>query len=432
MSADILIIGGGPAGLACAGRLAAGGNDFQIRLLEKKSRPGGRMCSYEIEEFSFPVDNCQHVITGSCVESLDFFNRYGGEDLFSRREGLTVAGGGRVNYVNNCRWPVPFHLAGFYKELAGISFSSLKAAMKIISLKNAPPRNYPTAGSWLKVNQPPHLNKNLWYPLIRSSLNEEPSRVALKPFKKWVFTGLLSSRQACCLYVPRFSSEVIFSGKIAARLEEEGVEIEYNKEVSRINPAAGSIRLKNGKLREADWIVSAVPPYILPRLLPEKIENSPRFRSLKNWEYSPILTVHLLVEDGDIFPPVSFLKNGFFEWAFQDPHRKDKNYLQLIKSAAHRYKDMRPGDAAEKAKNDLQEAFSAEINILASKVICEKRATISLNPAVERDRFGPRSEAGRLLLAGGWTEAGWPASLEGAVRSGRKAADLIEQNPLDG
>ncbi len=431
MSADILIVGGGPAGLACAGQLVENCG-HQVQILEKQSTVGGRFRSFELKEFPFPVDNCQHILTGSCSESLHFFHRYGGEDLFIRRDGFSIAGDGEVDYVNNSSWPVPFNLAGLYRQLAGISLDSLGAIIKLFRLKNADPNRYPTAGSWLKINQPSRLNRNLWYPLIRSALNEEPARVALEPFKKWVFTGLLSSRGASSLHVPRFCAEEIFTERIASRLEEAGVRIDCNKEVKKINPAAGTLTVSGEGQVEADRIVSAVPSHVLPQLLPEKITNSPRFRGMDGWESSPILSVHLLVEPEISFPAVSFLKDSFFEWLFHDPHQKKKGYLQLVKSAAYRYEKMSAEAAIKRAKEDLQELFSCQLDIAAARAVYEKRATVSLTPAVEKNRFGPDTDWNNLIVAGDWVQTGWPTTLESAVRSGRKAARLLLEEEGEG
>ncbi|MGM0380475.1 MAG: hydroxysqualene dehydroxylase [bacterium] len=425
MSADILIVGGGPAGLACAGDLVQQETEYRVRIFEEKKHPGGRVSSYDVGEFPFLLDNCQHIITGGCRRSLKFFHQFAGEDVFSRQDGFAVAGRGEVDYINNCSLPVPFNLVNLYAALAGFTFTTLKSAAKLLGLKFANARRYSTAGSWLKLNQSSEVNQKFWNPLIKSVFNEKPGRLAFNPFKKWIFSGLLTSRRDMCVYIPRWNSREIFSNRIVNKLKKYGVEFNFNQPVERINPRKGEVKLKNGSKYSPDKIVSTVSPRRLHRLLADKVAGSPRFRALRDWDYSPILVVHLLVEDSFSFPRLTFLQDSFYEWIFHDPHRQDDGYLQLVKSAAYQYERMNSSTAVDKALLDLEDAFSVQFNINSSRVICEKRATVSLTPSVQRERFGPGTPCKDFYLAGDWTDTGWPASLESAVDSGYRAAEAL-------
>ncbi len=423
MSADVLIAGGGTAGLSAAHRLNQAGK--KVLVIEQKKYPGGRGCSYRLPDFSFPVDNCQHIITGACRNARDFFVSLAGENIFLKQKRFSVLKNSGAVSVAIKNYPPPLHLISIFRNLFGIGPRAWGAATKLLTLNRASENKYPTAQSWLKLHQPPGFNSRFWYPMIKSALNERPSRLALSGFKKWVYSGLLNNSEAADLYIPRQPLGNIFQ-KIEEKLKIGGVEFKKGILVSEIDIQNAAVICRGGEKFQADKLITALPPAVLYSLLPESVRDKKPFVNLNSWQYSPITSLHLLLADDFEIPPVMFLGDSYFEWLFVPPHANGTNYLQFIKSASHGVKDN--NQELEEGRKLLEKICGNKVKIKKSRIITDRRATISYTPDFVRERFGPDTGYDNFYVAGDWADDSYPPTLEAAVRSGIRAAGAVSSD----
>jgi squalene-associated FAD-dependent desaturase len=420
MSVDVLILGGGAAGLSAAYRLNQAGK--KVIVIEQKKHLGGRGCSYSLPEFSFPVDNCQHIITGACRNARNFFISLAGEDVFIKQKKFSVFKNSSVVPVSIRNYPPPLHLISLFVNLFGAGPRAWGAAVRILTLNRAPENKYPTAGSWLKLHQPAGFNRRFWYPMIKSALNEHPSRLALEGFKKWVYSGLLNNPEATELYIPRQPLGKVFQ-KIEDKLKIAGVEFKKGIMVSEIDPLNAAVICRGGEKFQADKLITALPPVVLHSLLPDSISGKKPFVNLNSWKYSPITSLHLLLADDFEISPVMFLGDSYFEWMFVPPHAAGNNYLQFIKSASYSANDN--DRVLEEGQGLLEKISGNKTKIKKHRIITDRRATISHTPDFVRERFGPHTGCENFYVAGDWADNSYPATLEAAARSGIRAARAV-------
>ncbi|MFP4687560.1 MAG: FAD-dependent oxidoreductase [bacterium] len=421
MSPDVVIIGGGLSGLSAAAHLAGSGKN--VTVLEQKDRLGGRCASYNLPGLDFPVDNCQHILTGACRNALAFFGKWTKtEELFEPLSAFKILGDDSYFDVSLKNYPAPFHLSKLFFNIFGFSRSACTAAVRLLALKWADKTKYPTAGSWLKINQPADINRLFWYPMLKSALNEHPSRIALAGFKKWVYGGLLNNRHSSRIYIPRLPLGTIFE-QLEEKLKINGVKFRKKTLVTRIVPETGKVFCRNGQEYQADNLIAALPPSGLNNLLSASTAAKQPFSNLAGWNYSAISTLHLKLSECGGLPRMVFLPACYFEWFFTPVYSKDNNYVQLIKSASPGLKDKK--ELVEIGREIVSAVCRSDLAVEAASVFTDHRATISYNPEFVKTSFGPRTGLDNFFVAGDWAATGWPPTMESAVRSGILAARAV-------
>jgi zeta-carotene desaturase len=187
----------------------------------------------------------------------------------------------------------------------------------------------------------------------------------------------------------------------------EGVRVHLRSTVDRIDPASG----------EADYYISAVPFERVNALIPGLDLN------LEKFTHSPITGIHLWFDRPITDLPHASLLDRTMQWMF----RRDERYLQCVVSASRSLIGMSREEIVELAVRDLGEYFSEakRAKLERAHVIKELRATYSAVPGLEAVRPGPQTKHPNVFLAGDWTATGWPATMEGAVRSGYLAAEAV-------
>jgi squalene-associated FAD-dependent desaturase len=431
LSDDILIVGGGLAGLSTADVLNRRGHD--VTLLEKRDRLGGRASSYELDSFPLEVDNCQHVLVGSCHACLSLIERTAGKDVLEKRSSVPVLSGENGSGPGELtEWPItdhpaPFHLMSLLNRASGGLFPALRNGLRLLSLSLEDGPSDRTAADWLRRHQPSELVESLWRPLTTSALNETLERVGLDEFKKWVFTGMVNNRSAPVLYIPADSLKSLYGERVGQALVSEGVTIRRGTRVRELDPQAPSVTLDDGTELEADSVVSALTDRVLWARLPGRVRDSDPFNRIPDWEHAPIISVHLLFEGEFDLPDYALLSHSPFEWLFalRQP-AEPVTYAQCVKSAAW--------DAVDWSKERLVEEATEAIDALGpdadarieSRVIKEKNATLSMTPETARERFGPDTPFESFYVAGDWIDQEWPPTMEAAVRSGQLVASRID------
>jgi uncharacterized protein with NAD-binding domain and iron-sulfur cluster len=193
--------------------------------------------------------------------------------------------------------------------------------------------------------------------------------------------------------------------------------------------SVSSVELRDGSSLSADWYVLAVPfDRVADVLPPELVEREPYFGGVRNLTPSPITSVHLWFDRPVMNLPHAVLIDSLSQWAFDRGEvAPGEFYLQVVVSAARDLKGLGRDEIQRRVVEELGRLFPpvARAKLLRAKVVTEHTATFSAVPGVDRWRPVQASPVANLAVAGDWTATGWPATMEGAVRSGYLAAEAI-------
>jgi len=401
------------AGLSAAAALGSLG--WQVDLHEAKPFLGGRATSFPLhpsEPEGERIDNCQHVLLRCCDNLLDFYRRAGVADTIRFYDRINyVRPGGAVDVLKRDPLPKPLHLA---RSMLGLGFLSFAEKLALIaSLRALEKQKYRadldeiTMADWLCERKTSERSyERFWKPILVSALNEDPARASAKPAFQVFWQGLMGSRTSYEMGVPAVPLADLYSAALEKRLG-ENVQVHLRSPVERIDPDSD----------EADFYLSAVPFERVAELLPGL--SLP----LEKFEHSPITGIHLWFDRPVTDLPHASLLDRTMQWMF----RKGDKYIQLVVSASRELTPMSRGEIVDLAQRELAEFFPevAKARLLRSHVVKEIRATYSAVPGLEAYRPPPETKYPNVFLTGDWTDTGWPATMEGAVRGGYRAAEVI-------
>jgi zeta-carotene desaturase len=409
----VIIVGGGLAGLAAAAALGSLG--FTVDLHEARPFLGGRATSFPLspsQQDSERIDNCQHVLLRCCDNLLDFYRRCGVEDKIRFYDRLNfVRPGGAVDVLAPGWLPAPLHMMGSFLRFralpAGDRWRVARALAALLRERRRPDLDTFTMREWLaEKGMTPQAVDRFWRPILVSALNEEPERASALPAFQVFWQGLLASRQSYQMGVPAVPLADLYSAALEARLG-RGVRVHLRSTVERIDPAAG----------QGEFYISAVPFERVDSILPGLGLN------LASFEHSPITGVHLWYDRPLTDLPHAVLLDRTLQWLF----RKSETYVLAVVSASRSLLEKSKADIVELASGELREFFpqARSAKVVRSHVVKEPRATYSAVPGLESQRPQPETIHRNVFLAGDWTDTGWPATMEGAVRSGYRAAEAV-------
>lgn len=416
---DVLVIGGGLAGLSAAAAL--GGEGYRVRVLEARPFLGGRATSYQ--SGGETIDNCQHVLMRCCVNLLDFYQRLGvAKDIIFYREFYFLEPGGRASVMRRS-------LGSFL----GLRFLNLSEKLAVVRGLLAIRSEYATRTDldritmeqWLEEKrQPQRAVDRFWRQVLVSAINEDLDRMAASHAFQVFQVGFLSRPEFYHMGVPAVPLAELYStaawqtlGSAAGR-----VEILARTPVGRLIVRDGrvaAVSTAGGELA-ADYYLSAVPFERISAIAPELAGEL----DLAAFEHSPITGIHLWFDRPITDLPHATLLDRTIQWMF---NKSGGRYLELVVSASRSLVEMRREDVIALAVRELAEFFPAvkQARLEKSHVVKEIRATFSAKPGLEAHRPVSRTSLGNLFLAGDWTRSGWPATMEGAVRSGYLAAEAL-------
>jgi len=420
---SVIIVGGGLAGLATAAAL--GGAGFDVELYEARGFLGGRATSFPLapsEEDSVVIDNCQHVLLKCCVNLLDFYSRLGvRERVQFSSEFHFIEPGGRVSVLKRGALPAPLHFTGSFLRLKFLGMADkLAIARGLLAIR----REHETRGDldrismldWLREKrQTPVAIERFWRQVLVSAINEELDRMAAAHGFQVFWQAFLAKADSYEMGVPAVPLGELYAGAAWKRFE--NVAIHLRTPVESVD-ASGCVKLAGGSVRKADFIVVCLPPDRVGAVAPGlNIDTA--------WvEYSPITGIHLWFDRPVTDLPHATLLDRTIQWMY---NKEGGRYLQLVVSASRSLTDMPRADVIALAVRELAEFFPAvaDAKLERAHVIKELRATFSARPGVEELRPRAVTPAENIFLAGDWTRSGWPATMEGAVRSGYIAAEAV-------
>jgi squalene-associated FAD-dependent desaturase len=423
----VAVIGGGLAGLASA--VALGSAGFEVDIYESRNFLGGRATSWPAGgEDAEMIDNCQHVLLRCCVNLLDLYRRLGVESKIRfYREFHFIEPGGRASTLKRGVFPAPAHFLGSFLKLRFLSIADKIAIARAI---RAIPRERRTRVDldqitmldWLREKrQTEAAIERYWRQVLVSAVNEELDRMAAAHGFQVFWLGMIARADAYEMGIPDVPLRELYDEHSLARAG--AVRIQHRSAVSAIETrkdgAIGAIITAAGR-NEADFYVSAMPFERLGPLLPGLSIEWGAF------EHSPITGIHLWFDRPVTSLPHATLLDRTIQWMF---NKSEGRYIQVVVSASRDLLEMPRNEIIELALRELAEFFPAvnEARLEKAQVIKEVRATFSAKPGLETLRPLSRTHLKNFFLAGDWTRSGWPATMEGAVRSGYLAAEAVTE-----
>jgi squalene-associated FAD-dependent desaturase len=419
-----IVIGGGLAGLATAAALGDAG--FQVDLYEARGFLGGRATSYPLPGDSGEIiDNCQHLLLRCCVNIMDFYKRLDVVDrIHFHKKFYFIEPGGQTSVLSAGRLPAPFHFAGSFRKLACLSTGDkLSIARGLMALRRERGRRGDldriTMLDWLREKrQTEPAIRRFWGQVLVSAVNEDLDRMAASHGFHVFWLGFLASSNSYQMGIPAVPLGELYAPEAWKRMG--NVRLNLRTPVDRVIVENGSVRAVEalGQQRTADYYISAVPFERLPAVAPD-LGFDP-----SGWEHSPITGIHLWFDRSLTQLPHATLLDRTIQWMF---NKSAGRYLQLVVSASRSLVEMSKADVIALAVRELAEFFprASEAKIEKAHVVKEVRATFSAKPGFEQLRPASGTKIPNFFLAGDWTRCGWPATMEGAVRSGYLAAEAV-------
>jgi zeta-carotene desaturase len=434
----VAIAGGGLAGLAAGCALAEAG--FRVTLFERRPFLGGRASSYQHPGTGEIVDNCQHVLLGCCTNLIDFYQRTGVEKRVRWYDNLTfLEPGGRASVIGPSALPVPLHTGPAFLRAACLDFSDkLAISRAILALAPALPADHGgTFLEWLQRHgQTQRAIDRFWKTILVSALNEDLDRVSVPYAAQVVRESFLKSARAGRMGVPTVPLTELYSAA-GEYIRQRAGEIRFRASIESFRPQATAVSVIAGGVEETfDYLMLAVPFEILSRLLPETPEAAPLAAQLTHFTTSPITGIHLWFDREISDLDHAVLLDRTIQWMFHksrliEAHEKGSgSYVEFVVSCSRSLVEKSKNEIVEMAMREAQEFFPAarEAKLVKSTVIKEINATYSPGPGMDQYRPQPPTVWPRVFLAGDWTATGWPATMEGAVRSGYLAAEALSQS----
>lgn len=436
----VTVVGGGLAGLAAAVALAPRG--FAVTVLESRQRLGGRASSFTDPVTGQVIDPCQHVSMGCCTNFHQWCETVGVRHLLAPQPTLYFqTPDGRVSRFKADPWPAPLHLG---RALAAAHYLTTSEKVRIgyglARMLVEPPDTDPPLRDWLTRHcQSQRAVDRFWGVVLTSALNEAVDRAGLKYARKVFRDGFVRHRDAFTVHVPTVPLAELYGGELRGWLTRHGVTVLENagvKYCAALSSDGGGlqvrenwrIHLRDGTTHTTQHLVLAVPFDRVLGLLPASTAADPFFARVGNLTPSPITSVHLWYDRAVLKLPHVVLVDCLGQWVFNRGEvAPGEHYLQVVVSAARPLRGAGRDEITRLIAEELKRLYpaSSSAKLLRARVVTEHAATFSAVPGVDAFRPPQATPVCGLYLAGDYTDTGWPATLEGAVRSGYLAAEAV-------
>jgi zeta-carotene desaturase len=435
----VAVVGGGLAGLAAGCALSDAGHS--VKLFERRPFVGGRASSYEHPGTDEVIDNCQHVLVGCCTNLIDLYRRSGVADQIRWYDRLFfMEPGGRRSVLSPGPLPAPLHSSLAFMNFQVLNLSEKAAIGRALMsfVQGIPADDSERFSDWLvRHRQPQRAIDRFWRPVLVSALNEEVDRVSVKYAAHVFHDSFLASAEAGRMGVPAVPLSDLY-GKCADYIRERGGEILLRTSVDGVREGerGGWVVSAADVAHAVDAVVIALSFGGMQRLLPQMPAGVVRDNldaKLQHFESSPITGIHLWFDREVTALEHAVLLDTTIQWMFQKSkiqpqrHGGRGSYLELVVSASRSLVNMQRQEIIDLAMSELAMFFPRvkEAKLEKAAVVKEVHATFSCTPGL--DAFRPQVKTGwpGVFLAGDWTATGWPATMEGAVRSGYLAAEGV-------
>jgi squalene-associated FAD-dependent desaturase len=445
LSADVVVIGAGFAGLSAAVRLAGAGR--RVVVVEEAPRLGGRATAFVDRETGERVDNGQHVLFGCYRQTYTFLDRIGTRGLAPLQPSLSVTmadATGRRFTLTCPAWRPPWHLLAGVLRWNALSLGDRLTSLRLGSVLTDVRRrgaaavasrvsSRDTVSSWLAAHgQSRRLREWLWHPLAVAALNQDPAVASAAPFVRVLGELFGPGHEDAAIGLASVPLDELYAVPSQRYLEARGGRV-LTKSPARIRLDA------NGRVSEVEAgstliatraVITSVPWHAFGRIwsgdVPPALLGVATNAALM--ESSPIVTVNLWFDGPVMRDRFVGLIGGPMHWVFDKSaiFGAAAGHLSIVSSGASAIARMDNAELTHLATRQVIQALPAASTrrLVRSVVIREQRSTFSLEPGAP-PRPPTRTPVPGVFLAGDWTETGLPATIEGAVLSGHRAADAV-------
>jgi squalene-associated FAD-dependent desaturase len=445
-----VVIGGGLAGITAAIALAQA--EHEVTLLEAKPRLGGATMSFTRDDLV--VDTGQHVFLRCCTAYRGLLDRLGmtGHAPLQPRFDVRVLTPRRRSRLRRAAFPAPLHLLpalGGYKELS--IAERLRVARAALAFRSvdltSPEADRTRLGDWMESHgQDERTRRNLWDLFTIATLNVPGDDASLALAAKVVQTGLLGDAGAADIGVPALSLGELHGAAAQRKLDSLGATVRLGAKVETIEvrgPGQYRVRLGrgDGASVDADAVVLAVPHEAAARLIPDGALPAETVASWSGLGAAPIVNVHVIYDRKVMDVPFAAGVDSPVQWVFDrtrisgmHARGEDGQYLAISLSAADEYVDQSVAELREKFVPALADLLPAarDASVTEFFVTRERRATFRQVPGCGALRPPSATGLPGLVLAGSWTDTGWPDTMESAVRSGLNAVLALRSPAVGG
>ncbi len=434
----VIIVGGGLSGLSAAVTLSSRG--IPVTLFEQKPSLGGRAYSFTDATTGETIDNGQHVLIGGYERTMKFLDAVGTRELLKiqpRPELLfhdPQRGFQRLSLPN---LPPPLHLIFGILRCDLFSWMDrwriLRAGRMLQGVDERKVKNL-TIDQWLdSAGQTVEAKRSFWEPLAVSIMNEHITTAAALVFARSLQKAFLGGRMNASLAIPTVGLSDLYVHPAQKFISSHGGTIACGADVVEIlydGSHVTGVRLKGNDVVNCSGMILAVQHSRMTQLLPEILSRQPKFSAIETIPTSPIVSVHLWFDSDNMADDFVGLIGRRVQWLFNK--RKIQNtggkggHVSAVISAADEFVGLTNDELIRLTMEDLRSVYPSFPDRPAHAVVIrEKRATFSCTPATEKLRPSQRTPIQNLFLAGDWTDTGHPATIEGAIVSGERCADLV-------
>lgn len=412
----IHIMGAGLAGLSAALHLAISGES--VALYEAAPFAGGRCRSFHDRELDCRIDNGNHLVLSGNVAVREYLEQIGSWDSMAGGEEasfpfMDVKTGERwIVRINKGRFPL--WLFDRHRRIPGTKLEDYASMFRVL-----------LAGGDVRLasllDPKAALTQKFWEPLTVAALNTEMENASARLLANVIIQSFAAGGDSCIPLIPKIGLSETFVHPCVEKLKRHNVELAFSHRLCGIGTTEDekTIRMldfSNGvsvEISPKDWVIFALPAWVAKSILPE-IKMPTEFRS--------IVSAHFRVDDlvADAVG-VTGIIGGLAEWLFTRG-----NIASATLSCAERYGSYPTRDMAYYIWKDLAKILNRDPEKLPPhRIFKERCATFAATPEQDALRPGPYIGWKNLVLAGEWTATGLPSTLEGALRSGMKAAQLV-------